>query len=286
MADLSSLAATVAEHWRTALREVVESAVAAGLAWWASLLIFGDHEPIFAAIAAVVALAPGLPSHSKQAIGMIVGVMIGIGVGELALLLPSDANPLWLGIAVFIAMMLATAYAVRPIVGIQAGASAIIVIAGGQGADSFSRFGDAAIGGVIALMFSQVLLTPDPFAIARKAGAKLASEAEEVHAFLRGEKRGDKTLEDAENELRDAENALVEELDYVSNIGTRTLRGRWRRDDIERTVSEWTGLARKLHLALGSVAYARERDKDVAGHEGLDEARSLIEKARKMAKDG
>ena len=278
----------VLDHWREAFREICESALAAGLAWWTSLMLFGDHEPVFAAIAAVVALAPGLPSHSKQAIGMIVGVLVGIGVGELALLMPTGAGPLWLGIAVFVAMMLATAYAVRPIIGIQSGASAIIVIAGGQENDSLTRLGDAAVGSGVALLFSQVLLTPDPFAIARKAGRKLAREADEVLCYLRGDedRDRDKTLEEAENELRDAENALVEELDYVSNIGTRTLRGRWHRDRIDQTVSDWTGLARQLHIALGSVAYARERGKGVDGHDGLDEAASLIEKARAMAKKG
>ena len=62
--------AAMLENWKSAFRETLESALAAGIAWWLGLLVFGgEHTPLFAAITAIVCLAPGLPSHSKQASG-------------------------------------------------------------------------------------------------------------------------------------------------------------------------------------------------------------------------
>ena len=166
--------ATLLQNWKSAFRETLESALAAGTAWWLGLLVFGgDHTPLFAAVTAVVCLAPGLPSHSKQAFGLFVGVIAGIAIGELALAVAGGAHPVVLGVAVFLSMMAALAFKVQPIVGIQAGVSTVIVLVEGQDVDSYARIVDALIGGTVALSFSQMLLTPDPFAIMRREGAKL-----------------------------------------------------------------------------------------------------------------
>jgi len=62
------------------------------LVWFFAQTVFGHPHPIFAAIIAIVCLAPGLPSHNKQALGLLVGVGIGIAVGEFALEFPNNMS--------------------------------------------------------------------------------------------------------------------------------------------------------------------------------------------------
>ena len=281
---------TAWSHIAKAFRETAEAAVAASLAWWLSVLLIGDHVPIFAAIAAIVCLAPGLPSHSRQIVGMFAGVCVGIGAGEAALALGFAADPILLGAAIFAGMLLAIAIAVQPVIAIQAGASAVIVIAYGGDENSWGRFGDAAIGGAVAFLFSQVLFTPPPFEVIGKAARRLVKDARDVERELDGccgDKGDEKELREAMHTLRDAEQTLDQKLEHARNIARRTLRGRMHRERIEQTVEDWSELARNLHLALGSTAYALLHRDDGEGQEraGLNGAGRLLDKAERMLED-
>ena len=104
----SSLIERVVSRWSSAWRDALASAIAAALAWILAQHFFGHAHPVFAAISAVVCLAPGLPSHGKQAIGLMVGVATGILVGEAALWLPDSYPLLRIGFATFAAIRLKT----------------------------------------------------------------------------------------------------------------------------------------------------------------------------------
>ena len=67
----------LAFRWSSAWRDALASAIAAALAWILATHLLGHVHPVFAAISAVVCLAPGLPSHGKQAVGLMVGVATG-----------------------------------------------------------------------------------------------------------------------------------------------------------------------------------------------------------------
>ena len=104
---VDSVVEKVKSRWSLGWRDALASAIAAALAWIIARHFFGHIHPVFAAISAVVCLAPGLPSHGKQAVGLMVGVATGIIVGEAALWLP-DAYPLLrLGFATFSAIAIA-----------------------------------------------------------------------------------------------------------------------------------------------------------------------------------
>lgn len=279
---------TLVEHWKEGFREVFESAVAAGIAFWIGSQLFGaQHVPLFAPLAAIICLSPGLPSHSKQALGMLFGVFAGIGIGELVLATPTAGHPVWLAIAVFVAMMLAIAMKVQPVIGIQAGISAAIVMVEGAQEESYTRLVDAMIGGGVALLFSQVLLTPDPFKIIGRGARKLIEEACELREEFDGCRTADKDKAELRRllaELRDAERRFVEELDYADQIAGRTLRGWLRRDEIRAATRDWRTRARELHLALGTMGYTLEHgdgeQRDALCEEHLGEADALIGEAR------
>ncbi|WP_120077303.1 FUSC family protein [Aurantiacibacter odishensis] len=276
------------ENWRRAFRESLESALAAGIAWWIGTLVFGpEHTPLFAAVAAVVSLAPGLPSHSRQALGLLLGVVVGIVVGEAALALAGEVQPPVMALAVFAAIMLAIAFEVQPIIGIQAGVSAVIVLVEGQGESSYARVIDALIGGGVALAFSQVLLTPDPFGILRKEGAKLMRAADTLHEALCRCRDGKSGRDEVESALRDMDRAamsLDEQLEYVGRIAQRTFRGRLYKARIEARTEQWRVCSKRLRLSLSDVAHtmlAREGSEDDGSK--LDEAARWVEAGQSLS---
>ncbi|QKP78659.1 aromatic acid exporter family protein [Methyloligella sp. GL2] len=160
-------------RWREGFRDATATAAAAGLAFFLAQEIFGHPRPVFAAIAAIICLAPGLPNHVRQAAGLMAGVAIGIVVGEIALTIP-DIVPLarMLG-AAFFSILIASLFGVPPVVPIQAGVSAVLVLAIGSDTAGFVRLADVAIGASVGLLFSQVLMTPDPLVGINTAAQKL-----------------------------------------------------------------------------------------------------------------
>jgi uncharacterized membrane protein YgaE (UPF0421/DUF939 family) len=148
-------------RWSQAGIDVLKSAGAAGLAWTIAQRALGHQEPFFAAIAAVVCLSPGVVSHGKQAIGMLVGVTIGITVGEMALQISGFDPALRIALVTLIAMMAAATFGLSAVMVIQAGASAILVVASGEANAGLDRLTDAFIGGMLGLTSSQLLFTPD-----------------------------------------------------------------------------------------------------------------------------
>ncbi|MCB5191649.1 FUSC family protein [Methylobacillus arboreus] len=163
-----SLLNTLTSRFATAWRDAVASAVAAGIAWTLAVWLFGHSHPVFAAISAIICLAPGLPNHGRQALGLILGVATGIVIGELALMLPESLlmpegmSLLRLVLATLFAMLVATAFGGVAVVPIQAGVSAVLVLALGPHSAGLVRLEDVVVGVMVGLLFSQVLLTPDP----------------------------------------------------------------------------------------------------------------------------
>ena len=110
---MDGLAARVTARLRTALGDALAATLAAAVAWELAKALFGHPHPVFAAVTALICLAPGLPNHGRQAVGVILGVVTGIVVGEAALLLPDTIPTLRVGAATFGAIMIAVATASR-----------------------------------------------------------------------------------------------------------------------------------------------------------------------------
>ena len=107
---MSELFENIRHRWSGAWREALASALAAGLSWFLAQRIFAHQQPVFAAISAIICLAPGLASHSKQAVGLLLGVATGIVIGELSLALPDGIPVLNVVLATFLAMIIAASY--------------------------------------------------------------------------------------------------------------------------------------------------------------------------------
>jgi uncharacterized membrane protein YgaE (UPF0421/DUF939 family) len=144
------------ERAKLAFTRVLASTVAAAVAFWVAQHLLGQHQPIFAAITAIICLAPGILNHFRQSVNLIAGVSIGILVGEVIFLIPLDFGETRVALAVFIAMSVASAFATTAVVPIQAGVSALLVILMGPQNAGFIRFLDVIVGVSTGLLFAVV----------------------------------------------------------------------------------------------------------------------------------
>lgn len=148
--------------------DALTASIAGASAWLLANWLLGHPNPVFAIVSAIVCLSPGLPNHGRQAAGLMLGVIIGIAMGELALLVPdgtvdSRFLPLMrMTGAVFLSIMLAASCGLLAVAPIQAGVSAVLVLAMGPENAGWNRMQDVTVGVGVGLVFSQILLTPDP----------------------------------------------------------------------------------------------------------------------------
>lgn len=181
--------------------EIVQTAAAAGLAWYLARLIVGQETPYFAPVAAVISLGLARGQPRRRAVELALGVAVGIAVADL-LVSAIGTGTLQIAAVVGLAMAAALLIGAGTILVNQAAISAILVITlptVGDGAVT-DRFFDALIGVLVALLMSQVLFPRDPVrSVARAAEpalAELAEALEEIAAALR-----DGEVEDAERAL-------------------------------------------------------------------------------------
>jgi uncharacterized membrane protein YgaE (UPF0421/DUF939 family) len=148
-------------RWSEAWREALASALGAALSWFLAERLLRHPQPIFAAISAIVCLSPGLPSHTKQAGGLLLGVATGIVIGELTTALPDNIPLLKIALAAFLAMIVAASYGQSAVVPIQVGVSAMLVVAFGSATTGSVRMADVAVGAAVGFLFSQALSAVD-----------------------------------------------------------------------------------------------------------------------------
>ncbi|MEU0565606.1 FUSC family protein [Nonomuraea sp. NPDC005983] len=147
---------------------IAQCAVGAALAWTVAIQLLGHARPFFAPIAVLICVGVGLGQRLRRAAELVVGVSLGVGVGDLLVS--------WIGsgawqIALVVALAMATAVLLDSgaLFVAQAGSSAVLVAAllpasGGGGLD---RMADALTGGVIGIA-AVALLPASPLSIAAK----------------------------------------------------------------------------------------------------------------------
>jgi uncharacterized membrane protein YccC len=148
---------------RSAWRPILQSGIAAGLAWFLARLIVGAPDPFFAPAAAVLSIGLARGQHLRRSAEVAAGVAIGIGV---AFLLRSaiGLGPVQIGGIVALTIAAALLVDASVILVNQAAISAVLVMtlptAGlSNGPD---RFFDALVGGAVAIVVSQVVFVRDP----------------------------------------------------------------------------------------------------------------------------
>lgn len=178
---------------RAGLWPMLQSAAAAGIAWLAAEHALAVSRPLFAPIAAIISLGFTTGRRGRQAVSVVLGVAVGIAVADL-IHVALGAGAAQIGLIVILAMSATLLVSESPGAVVQAGVTGLIVAATPHAHSGISatRLLEAAIGGGVALVFSQLLFPVDPQRRARDAVAELvrgiAATLADTRALLRAER--------------------------------------------------------------------------------------------------
>jgi hypothetical protein len=202
---------------------LLQSTAAAAVAWVVATHVVHHHEPFFAPIAALASLNTSLGERGLNALRLVLGVILGIGVGELTLLALGGGYGS-VALATFVALVLARALSDARIVLAQAAISAILTIAVANGEVGYERLTDALLGVGVALVFSQVLFSPQPLRLLRRVETNALAAMADALGLAGRALQGDEALaERAIERQRDLRDHLSE-LARTRRASTRVAR--------------------------------------------------------------
>ncbi len=168
---------------------VLQTAVAASVAYLLAVVLLGHETPFFAPIAAVISLSVTLGQRLRRAVELVFGVAVGLMVAALLVLLIGGGT-IQIGIVVLLAMAAAVFVGGGPLVVNQAAVSALLVVVLQPPDDVFSpaRFLDALVGGGVALAVNYLFpINPERLVerAARPVFDELVAVLEDIAAALR-----------------------------------------------------------------------------------------------------
>lgn len=235
---------------------VAEQTVAATLAWLFATEVIGHEDAFFAPIAAVISLNAEHGERARNVLRMLLGVCVGIFVGEITIVILGVGYGR-LAVAMFVAMAIARALDASRIVIGQAAASAILTVVVLNGAEvGFERVTDALVGGGIALVFTQLLFTPEPVRLVRRAeAAGLAAIARTLDRTAHVLERDESAVPDREAQGMPMLHEQLIELDRAMKAGerVRSHSARWRSRARGQALKREIERARQLELLGGST---------------------------------
>jgi uncharacterized membrane protein YgaE (UPF0421/DUF939 family) len=166
---------------RIAAPLIVQSAVAAGGAWYLARRIGGGSgPPFFAPVAAVVSIGSALGQRLRRTVELVLGVSLGVGVGDLIARAIGNGTAALI-VVVVLAMSSAVLLDGGQLLVMQAGTSSVLVAtllpADGGGVAGLDRCGNALIGGSVGILVSLILLPLNPLRVARRATGPLIDGA-------------------------------------------------------------------------------------------------------------
>jgi uncharacterized membrane protein YgaE (UPF0421/DUF939 family) len=184
-----------------------QAGVAAALSWFIAHDLIGRPTPFFAPIAAVITLASSVGQRVQRTTELVLGVAIGIGLGD-ALILLIGTGPLQIGLIVVGAILVATAVGGGTPLVVQSASSAVLVATlTSQTGLPWTRFFDALVGGAVGLVVMTILLPLNPLTVVRRAAdPALTALADGLHEVADALRVADPDrVRDALAELRAAE---------------------------------------------------------------------------------
>ena len=161
--------------------QVAQCAVAAGVAWFVAHDLIGHPMPFFAPVAAVVGLGTSYGQRLRRVGEVTVGVAVGVLLGDL--LSHAIGTGYW-QIALVVALSMTTALLLDAgnILVTQAAVQSVVVsVLSASSAYAFTRWLDAVVGGVVALVAATLV----PRAPLRRPREQAAIVVEKVAEVLR-----------------------------------------------------------------------------------------------------
>lgn len=219
---------------RAAFLPVVQSSVAAGIAWRMAQFVPGHHLPYFAPIAAVISLGVAVGQQTRRAREIALGVAVGVMVGDLLAAWVGTGS--WqIALGVGLAMSGGLLLGGGALVVNQAASSAVLITAltARSGHVTYARFIDSVIGGAVAVIVNSLLIPLNPLTLVRRASAPLFSSIiDEIYALADALEKDDGEMARAAlTTLRNTE-ALIEAFNTAVAAGRETAAlspAHWRR---------------------------------------------------------
>jgi uncharacterized membrane protein YgaE (UPF0421/DUF939 family) len=142
---------------------ILQTAAAAVAAWYLAKLLLPEEQPVFASIAAVIALGATYGQRPERAVELVGGVVLGVGVADL-LVRAIGSGPIQLGVMVLLAMSAAVTLGGGPVLVTEAAVSAIllVVLEPTSAGLAPSRVIEALVGGGMALAVSGLAFPLNP----------------------------------------------------------------------------------------------------------------------------
>jgi uncharacterized membrane protein YgaE (UPF0421/DUF939 family) len=168
------------DRWRNRAFFIAQCALAAGVAWVLARYAVGHKQPFFAPVAAMVCLGFSFGQRLRRVAEVMVGVAVGVGVGDLFVRF-FGTGIIQIVFVIALAMSVAVLLGAGTLMTTQAGVQAAIVttLLPNPGA-GFSRWLDAALGGVVALAAATIA----PAAAIRRPRQQAAGVLNELAAIL------------------------------------------------------------------------------------------------------
>ncbi|QIM21009.1 aromatic acid exporter family protein [Phycicoccus sp. HDW14] len=196
---MASRLARAADDARTALERglhrlrdrlalLAQIGVGVVLAWTLASQVLGHTQPFFAPVTALICLGLTYGQRLRRIVEVTLGVAVGVLVGDGVVLL-LGSGPLQMALVVVTAMAIAVVLSSGQLVVIQAGVQSVFIVAfaasAGQG---LSRWVDALVGGLVALVLGTLAPTTPvarPRAEAARTVRGVAATLDDVAAALR-----------------------------------------------------------------------------------------------------
>lgn len=199
--------------------QIAQCAVAAGVAWVVAADLFDHPTPFFAPVAAVVALGTSYGQRLRRVAEITVGVAVGVFIADLLVLELGTGG--W-QIALIVALAMSSAFLLDggQLLVTQAAVQSIIVATLVPEPDAaFTRWTDAVIGGLVALVAASVV----PAAPLRRPREQAAVVVRKIAELLRaaGEVMVDGEMQHGLDLLADARSTdhLIRELQAAADEG-------------------------------------------------------------------
>jgi uncharacterized membrane protein YgaE (UPF0421/DUF939 family) len=158
---------------------IVQTALAAVVAWYVAVLLGVDSRPGFASIAAVISLGAAFGERRQRAVQLVGGVMLGIVLADLLVRAIGYGLP-QIGLLIVLAMLAALILGGTELLVTEAAVSAILVAT--LSSTPETRLLEVLIGGGVALTMHALVFPPDP----RLGAARATSAAfSDLGAMLR-----------------------------------------------------------------------------------------------------
>jgi uncharacterized membrane protein YgaE (UPF0421/DUF939 family) len=179
---------SVVERLRANWRWFAQAALATAPSWALAKLAFDHPRPIFAPVAALIAVSTTLGQRRRYAVEMVLGIALGVGIADALFTLVGDGT--WQIAAIVVgAMVAAVALGGSVVLVSEAAVSALLVVTvqpPGTGL-SADRFLDSLLGGLVGLVVTSVLPASPGRTVHRAAAlllAEIALTLEEVAQAL------------------------------------------------------------------------------------------------------